>query len=154
MEKGRSSCLLQMEHGCGELLQAPSPPATSPGFFFPPPPRWRAEIFILGFFFSETDPLPQGELWPFIPPKSHRIPLMPGASKGRSPGWWEGALEGAALHHAGQGCKPPAAPTPCQTSFPPGGVQAPMFLCRHHGSRVAMEGKAPLWFSHTLVLVG
>lgn len=47
---------------------------------------------------------------------------MPGASKGRSAGRWEGALEGAVLHHAGQGCKPPAASALCHTHpLRPGG---------------------------------
>lgn len=109
--------------------------------------RLAGRDLYFGFPFSEMDPLPQSELQPFIPPESHQIPLMPGASKGRSLGRWEGALEGSIVQGRAANLLPK------HPLVPP--------RCWHRGSHTTSvpapwvtAGKLLPWFSHTLVLLG
>jgi len=141
----------------GSQCNPPTPAASSPGFSFPPPLGRQAEIFIL-VFFPNTDPLPQGRLQPFTLPESCQIPLRPGASEGRSPGWWEGASEGSSAASRRVGMQTSQHPHPCPESPPvsrgAGGSKPPHPHAGTLGHVWLWRVKPPPWFSHVLVLVG
>lgn len=113
-------CQLEGKHGKRQEQSSPADgvwpwgAGASPSHCQPAPQAFSFLLIQAGrqrslvwFFFAEVDPLPQGELQPVMRLSPTKFLSCPEQVKAGHWGGGEALWREAALHHAGQGCKPP-----------------------------------------------